>query len=167
MPTKKSSPAKAKKSTSRNRQAQLDAESRQRSQNELQDANTLERQRLEANARGAKANADREAAEASLAKEGDEVSIDLERIPNHLQTADMVNRVRGLRNLGAHNKTGRVTRIEQSPEGPMLVVDGPDFTAVVPQGLATKAQASSGKKSASKKSSAKKAAKKSAKKSSK
>lgn len=105
-------------------------------------------------------NAQRDAA----IQENDQVSIDIEGVPEALKNSALNAHLEPLNAAGAHGQSGRVARVEQTSDGIFYHVEGPTFAYRVPQAAVQRAdqaqkarkKSSAKKKSAKKKSSAKK-----------
>lgn len=69
----------------------------------------------------------------------DHVVIDLEQVNEHQHTVGIRNAMKHLLHAGAHKASGKVSDIQQGPEGRILTVQAPNATYTVPELMATRA----------------------------
>jgi hypothetical protein len=102
-----------------------------------------------------------QAARDAAIQENDQVVIDLEGVPEALKNSALQAHLDPLHRFGAHGRTGRVARVEQTSDGVFYHVEGPQFGLRVPAAAVKRAdnaqaERSSGKRRAAKKKSTRK-----------
>jgi hypothetical protein len=137
MPAKKAA-TKAPKKSAASKQAKENQSLQHRKDQEAHDRNAARKKEHEEAV--AKAKEEEKAAD-NVAKENDLVIVDVDNVPEAVQTAPMQASLKGLRDKGMQGRAGRVVGIEDGTHAGerMYVVDGADFTVRVPAAAVHKA----------------------------
>lgn len=125
---KKAAPKASKKSAS----AKQSAENKELQESKDKAVKVAEKQNRDAEEATKRERETREEAEALEPKDGDEVMIDVDGVPEGLHTVPLMTHLKLLRDAGMQGLRGRVTGSEDSPAGKVYSIDGATFSHKVP-----------------------------------